>query len=108
MAKLQSIKEELIRRRHDPVARVGEWLGKVVSGYYRYHAVPGNLIPLKIFRHRLTQLWHSVLVRRSQRAAMSWERFSALRDRWIPAPRVLPPHHRERFDATHPRWKPYA
>jgi hypothetical protein len=65
---------------------------KVVSGYYRYHhAVPGNLIPLAIFRHRLTRLWRTVLVRRSQRAAMSWERFYALLDRWIPAPRVLHP-----------------
>lgn len=75
---------------------------KVVSGYYRYHhAVPGNLIPLAIFRHRLTRLWRTVLVRRSQRAAMSWERFYALLDRWIPAPRVLHPHPREGFDATH-------
>jgi hypothetical protein len=41
-AKLQAIKAELIRRRHEPKAAVGEWLQKVVLGYYRYHAVPGN------------------------------------------------------------------
>jgi hypothetical protein len=29
-------------------------------------------------------------------------------DRWIPVPCVLHPYPMERFDATHPRWKPYA
>ena len=52
-AKLLAIKAELIRRRHEPKAAVGEWLQKVVLGYYRYHAVPGNLPQLEIFRHRL-------------------------------------------------------
>ena len=27
---------------HEPVAHVGAWLKRVVEGYYRYHAVPGN------------------------------------------------------------------
>src|ERR1035438_1401037 len=53
VAKLLAIKTELIRRRHEPKASVGEWLHKVVLGYYRYHAVPGNLPQLEIFRHRL-------------------------------------------------------
>jgi hypothetical protein len=42
-AKLLAIKAELIRRRHESKAVAGEWLQKVVLGYYRYHAVPGNL-----------------------------------------------------------------
>ena len=43
VAKLRAIKAELIRRKHEPSAQVGEWLQKVVQGYYQYHAVPGNL-----------------------------------------------------------------
>jgi RNA-directed DNA polymerase len=108
VAKLQAIKLELIHRRHAPTAQVGEWLKKVVTGYYRYHAVPGNMSRLGIFEHRLRQLWWSVLTRRSQRGKVSREQMTALMVRWVPAPRVLHPYPRERFDATHPRWKPYA
>jgi hypothetical protein len=46
----------LVRRRHDPSAQVREWLRKVVQGYYQYHAVPGNLGQLSVFRHRLCRL----------------------------------------------------
>ena len=102
-AKLQAIKSELSRRRHEPPASVGEWLHKVVLGYYQYHAVPGNLPQLKIFIARLGRLWRSVLVRRSQRGSLSWARLQRLFDRWIPPPRVLHPHPMQRFDATHPR-----
>jgi hypothetical protein len=42
-AKLIAIKLELRRMMHEPVAHVGAWLKRVVEGYYRYHAVPGNL-----------------------------------------------------------------
>jgi hypothetical protein len=49
VAKLLAVKAELVRRRHEPKAAVGEWLQKVTSGYYRYHAVPGNLpLPLDL------------------------------------------------------------
>jgi RNA-directed DNA polymerase len=108
VAKLLAVKAELVRRRHEPKAAVGEWLQKVTSGYYRYHAVPGNLPLLLTFRHRLCRLWRMVLIRRSQRGGVSWERLSPLLDRWIPLPRVLHPYPMERFDATYPRWKPYA
>ena len=67
VAKLRSIKTELIRRRHEPTPAVGEWLLKVTLGYYQYHAIPGNLIRLKLFRRRLQWLWRQVLLRRSQR-----------------------------------------
>jgi len=108
VVKLLAIKAELTRRRHEPKASVGEWLQKVVSGYYRYHAVPGNSHQLEIFRHRLCRRWRMVLIHRSQRGDVSWERLDALFDRWIPRPRVLHPYPGARFDATHPRWKPYA
>ena len=107
-AKLLAVKAELIRRRHEPKAAVGGWLQKVVLGYYRYHAVPGNLPQLEIFRHRLRRLWRMVLIHRSQRGYVRWERLNPLFDRWIPPPRVLHPYPMARFDATHPRRKPYA
>ena len=53
VAKLYAIKAELRRRMHEPVADVGRWLRRVVNGYYRYHAVPGNLDRLSVFGQRL-------------------------------------------------------
>src|SRR5271157_5064335 len=103
VAKLRALKAEMIRRKHDPSAQVGEWLKKVVQGYYQYHAVPGNMSQLSIFRHRLCRLWRAVLSRRSQRAEVNWQRMIPLLERWIPFPRVLHPYPQARFAATHPR-----
>jgi hypothetical protein len=104
VAKLQAIKTELIRRRHEPLPVVREWLQRVTLGYYQYHALPGNLVRLQLFRRRLQRLWRQVLLRRSQRGQISWEQL----DRWVSIPHVLHPYPRERFDVEHPRWKPYA
>jgi group II intron reverse transcriptase/maturase len=103
VAKLRAIKAELVRRKHDPSAQVGEWLTTVVQGYYQYHAVPGNLNPLHVFRHRLCRLWRAVLNRRSQRGPKPWKRLTPLLERWLPFPRVLHPYPQVRFAAMHPR-----
>jgi group II intron reverse transcriptase/maturase len=103
VAKLKAIKAELRHRKHAPVPLVGVWLRKVVLGYYRYHAVPGNIDRLRLFSYRVRWFWRSVLIRRSQRARGSWERLAPLLDRWIPMPRVLHPYPAARFAATHPR-----
>ena len=108
VAKLHAIKAELRRRMHESSASVGEWLKKVVMGYYRYHAVPGNLDRLRVFGQRIRRLWRLVLSRRSQCGMLSWDRLKPLFARWIPVPRVLHPYPMERFAATHPRWEPYA
>src|SRR5271167_3438320 len=107
VAKLHALKAELRLRMHEPIADVGAWLRKVVNGYYRYHAVPGNIVRLSVFGQRLRRLWRLLLRRRSQRPT-SWIRTTRIFKRWIPAPRVLHPYPIARFLATHPRWEPYA
>jgi RNA-directed DNA polymerase len=102
-AKLQGIKQELRRKMHEPVGVVGRWLKRVVEGYYRYHAVPGNLGAMGTFRYRLCKLWRQVLRRRSQRRQPGWDRLRPTFDRWIPRPRVLHPYPSVRFDVRHPR-----
>ena len=102
VAKLKAIKAELQRRMHDRVVEVGAWLQKVVSGYYLYHAVPGNIDQLYLFKHRVHRLWRSVLVRRSQTARKKWAKYGPIFDRWIPTPHVLHPYPDARFYATHP------
>jgi hypothetical protein len=103
VAKLKEIKVELKRRRHDPIPSVGEWLRKVISGDYQYHAVPGNLPRLHVFRWRLGWIWWPALSRRSQRCTLSLARLNRLVDRWIPVAHVLHPYPMQRFDVNHPK-----
>jgi len=43
----RALKAELIRRKHEPIAQIGEWRSKVVQGYYQYRPVPGKLTSRK-------------------------------------------------------------
>ena len=72
VAKLKQIKLTLRRRMHEPLPQMGAWLRRVLQGFYRYHAVPGKLRAMNVFRHRLERLWRSVLRHRSQRARSGW------------------------------------
>jgi group II intron reverse transcriptase/maturase len=49
-AKLTEVKQELTRRRHEPIPRQGKWLRGVVQGYFNYHGVSGNTAALNIFQ----------------------------------------------------------
>jgi RNA-directed DNA polymerase len=102
-AKLADIKQQLRLRLHDPIAQTGRWLKSVVQGYFNYHAVPGNMESLCVFRFRVTRLWRHALTRRGQKHRLNWARMALLADRWLPQPRVLHPYPRLRFDAIHPR-----
>ena len=66
-AKLLLLKRELRRKMHEPVGVVGQWLKRVVGGYYRYHGAPGNSAVLGKLRDRLCRLWRQALRRRSRR-----------------------------------------
>ena len=107
-ATLRRVNEELLRRRHESVADQGRWLAQVIRGFYAYHAVPTNYRALVLFRTRLTRLWKRALMRRSQRATVTWERMLSLRDRYLAMPRILHPWPERRFDVKHPRWEPCA
>ena len=102
-AKLQDLKEDLMRRRHEPVAILGGWLRSVVRGYFNYHAVPGNIFPLGAFRTEVIRSWYRTLKRRSQRSKITWDRFGKVANMWIPQARILHPYPEERFYAIHPR-----
>jgi hypothetical protein len=85
------------------VAHTGGWLKSVVQGYFNYHAVPGNLDSLAVFRDRILGLWWRTLRRRSQRRRFSWTRMLTLGRRWLPQPRLLHPYPADRFASSHPR-----
>jgi RNA-directed DNA polymerase len=103
VAKLKQIKQTLRRRMHEPLNQTGTWLRSVLQGFYQYHAVPGNLRAMSIFRYRLKLMWQSTLRHRSQRPNVGWAHIGPLFNRWLPPPRVLHPYPGKRFDVTHPR-----
>jgi group II intron reverse transcriptase/maturase len=102
-AKLQQVKQTLRARMHEPVPKVGEWLRRVLNGFYQYHAVPGNWDSLKMFQRQIGRYWRHVLRRRSQRGRITAERFTRLFNRWLTPPRLVHPYPSVRFDAIHPR-----
>jgi RNA-directed DNA polymerase len=107
-AKLRKIKETLRRFMHQPIPALGKWLGRVISGYFNYHAVPTNGRALHVFRHHVIDLWRRTLRRRSQKDRFTWERMTKLADNWLPQPTILHPWPSVRFAVRHPRWEPYA
>ena len=103
-AKLAELKEMLLRRRHDDLARVGEWLHRVYRGWCQYYAVPGNSKCLQQFRSAIQVMWLRNLQRRSQRGRrLTWAKFSKLSKKWLPTPKILHPYPSVRFACQHPR-----
>jgi RNA-directed DNA polymerase len=102
-AKLKEVKEQLRRRRHQPIPEQGKWLKQVVTGHFDYYAVPTNSRALSAFRHYVVDLWRRSLRRRSQRDGMTWDRIATLADDWLPKPRILHPWPNQRLAVTHPR-----
>lgn len=97
--KLLELKQQIRRRMHDPVAQVGGWLKSVLTGYYQYHAVPGNLTVLKRFRRQVARCWFCALGQRSQRRP-TWEKLGKLFDHWLPLPHVVHEFPDARFHAS--------
>lgn len=92
-AKLQEVKAELKRRRHQPVPVVGTWLKSIVGGYNRYFGVPTNLKAMFVFRSQIGRYWHHTLKRRGQKKSrLRWDRMKRLIDRWLPKPEFHHPY----------------
>jgi RNA-directed DNA polymerase len=90
--KLQAIRQELKRRRHEPVPDVGHWLKAVVRGHFNYYGVPTNLRALDAFRVEVGRAWHWALRRRSEKHRMSKARMARLIERWIPPAEICHPY----------------
>jgi len=103
VAKLKAIKAELQRRKHHRTSEVGEWLRKVKLVITNIMLCPETRFRCNASGVASAGSSRSILIRRSQRAQVRWERLVPLMDRWIPRPRILHPHPGERFDATHPQ-----
>ena len=96
-AKLLGLKQALRRCMHLPVAEVGQWLARMLSGHYRYFGVPRNYPALDLFRDRVRRLWHRTLNRRSQKSRVGESAMSRIAARWLPNPRICHPYPNERL-----------
>ncbi len=99
LKKLQEVKMELRKRMHDPIAKTGAWLNRMLKGHLNYYAVSGNSPSLWWYFNEVRWRWLKSLKRRSQRAFMSWEKFTSATDRFFPSIRILHPLPCHRFDA---------
>ena len=99
-AKLHEVKDQLRRRRHQPIPEQGRWLASVVRGHTAYYAVPANYQAVDRFRSEVMWLWCRALRRRSQRHRLPWARMYRLADRWLPPVRIVHPWPTDRFYAT--------
>jgi RNA-directed DNA polymerase len=96
-AKRAEVKDQRLRRRHQPIPEQGRWLASVVRGHLAYCAVPGNSEAIGAFRNQVIRHWSNALRRRSQRR-LTRKRMYRLAARWLPPAPILP-FPRMRFDA---------
>jgi RNA-directed DNA polymerase len=76
--------------RHQRVNEQQRSLNLKLRGHYGYYGITGNFHALKCFTRGVRVTWRKWLNRRSQRAKMSWERFSRLLQRYpLLPPRVV-------------------
>lgn len=106
--KLHEVKENLMQRQHQPIAKQGRYLRSVVGGYFRYHAVPTNIRALKTFRTEVERTWRKTLRERSQKDDTSWAKVRALSKRWLPKVEIKHPWPDARFERQHLRQEPSA
>jgi group II intron reverse transcriptase/maturase len=102
-ATLKLIRAKLWERRHEPVQKLGEWLGAVVRGWLNYHALPGNTRRIPFFRDEVVKHCFRALKRRGQKCRLTWERFGPLASTWLPRARIQHPYPNVRFHAKYAR-----
>ncbi|HMI25075.1 MAG TPA: group II intron reverse transcriptase/maturase [Streptosporangiaceae bacterium] len=102
-AKLKMVKDQLRRRRYQPIPEQGRWLAAVVRGHQAYYAVPGNNRAVNAFRTQAARHWHHALRRRSQKSQLPWTRMNRIVTRWLPPTRTLHPFPEVRFAAKLPK-----
>jgi len=87
---IQSVYDWCRRHRHQPVAAQHQALTRRIQGHFNYFAVNGNFRSLQLVIAQAKRSWFKWLYRRSQRARITWERFTdLLRDFPLPQPRIL-------------------
>jgi group II intron reverse transcriptase/maturase len=86
---LRAIAQWCRGHRHWSVAAQQSKLAQKLRGHYAYYGITPNGDAVSRFLHAVQRVWRRWLSRRSQRAGMSWQRFTKLLERYpLPKPRV--------------------
>jgi group II intron reverse transcriptase/maturase len=104
---LRAIRRWCRANRHLPIAEQHRALGRKLSGHdaYKlsghdaYYGITGNAAALERFHYEVPRIWRKWLDRRSNRARMTWDRFSRLLERY-PLPRARVVHSVYRIAAS--------
>jgi RNA-directed DNA polymerase len=97
-AKLAEVRQELRRRRHEPLRDTQQWLRSVLRGHFNYYGVPGNERGLWTFRTHIQHAWYRQLERRGQRARLTVRDKQNIERRLpLPKPRITHPWPEQRF-----------
>ena len=79
---LKRISEWFRSVRHEAVAWQHDQLSRKLRGHYNYYGIAGNSEALARYRFEVGRLWRKWLDRRSDKAAMTWDRFNLLLQRY--------------------------
>lgn len=103
-AKMRQLRQQIRRRRHDPVPDQHTWLVQVLRGHANYYGVPGNSSALKSFRNQVRYEWHKALQRRSQRARWNKAKHDRFDEKFpLPNLKIVHPYPPDRFFSRHVR-----
>ena len=91
-AKINDVKQALLKNRHRDVFEQGKWLKSVVEGHNNYFAVPGNLKALNQFRREICRAWVRALRKRSQKHCITWKKMQKVFKLFIPSVKILHPY----------------
>jgi group II intron reverse transcriptase/maturase len=76
--------------RHQSLTEQWQHLQAAMRGHYAYYGITGNLRRLQRYYEAVRRLWLKWLRRRSNRRALTWERFAQILERYpLPPPRVV-------------------
>jgi RNA-directed DNA polymerase len=87
---LKNINAWIRENRHLSLREQQEAISLKLRGHYAYYGVTGNSGSIGDFYDKVEQLWWKWLRRRSNERAFSWERFRAVKKRFLlPRPRLV-------------------
>ena len=82
--------------RHKPVNEQYAVLNRKLRGHYAYFGITGNAKSLSTIHHKVKEIWHKWLCRRSQKSYIAWEKFHLFLRRFPLAPPKI--HHQYFYD----------
>jgi RNA-directed DNA polymerase len=93
--KLKHFAEWSKKNRHEPFKAQHARITASLRGHYAYFGIGGNMRSLSTFYYQIIKIWRKWLGRRSQRAAITWNRFHRIMQRQpLPQPRIVHPYPR--------------